>query len=62
MLQQNGERFNKGQYFTFSPGLKKNTVYLSSYSPLIEGHVRILTNSVLERIPVIETSVQFFDK
>ena len=64
MLRQNGKRFYKGLYVTFklAPGLKKNTVYLSSYSPLIEGHVSILTNSKLERIPVIETSVQFFDK
>ena len=64
MLRQNGKRFYKGLYVTFklAPSLKKNTVYLSSYSPLIEGHVSILTNSMLERIPVIETSVQFFDK
>ena len=61
MLRQNGKRFYKGLYFTFKqePGLKKNTIYLSSYSPLIEDHVSILTNSMLERIPVIETSVQF---
>ena len=26
--------------------LKKNTVYLSGYSPLNEGHVSILTNSM----------------
>ena len=49
MLQQNVKRFYKGQYLTFklAPDLKKNTVYLSSYSPLNEGHVRILTNSML---------------
>ena len=64
MLRQNGKRFYKGLYFIFklAPGLKQNTVYLSSYSPLIEGQVSILTNSILERIPVIEMSVQFFDK
>ena len=49
MLRQNGKRFYKGLYVTFklAPDLKKNTVYLSSYSPLNEGHVSILTNSML---------------
>ena len=49
MLQQNGKRFYKGLHATFklAPDLKKNTVYLSSYSPLNEGHVSILTNSML---------------
>ena len=49
MLHQNGKRFYKGLYVTFklAPDLKKNTVYLSSYSPLNEGHVSILTNSML---------------
>ena len=49
MLQQNGKRFYKGLYVTFklAQDLKKNTVYLSSYSPLNEGHVSILTNSML---------------
>ena len=49
MLHQKGKRFYKGLYVTFkqAPDLKKNTVYLSSYSPLNEGHVSILTNSVL---------------
>ena len=49
MLQQNGKRFYKGLYVTFKlvPDLKKNTVYLSNYSPLNEGNVSILTNSVL---------------
>ena len=49
MLQQNGKRFYKGLHVTFkvTPDLKKNTVYLSSYSPLNEGVVRILTNSML---------------
>ena len=49
MLQQNGKRFYKGLYITFklAPDLKKNTVYLFSYSPLNEGHVSIVTNSML---------------
>ena len=49
MLQQNGKRFYKGIHVTFklAPDLKKNKVYLSSYSPLNEGHVSILTNSML---------------
>ena len=50
MLQQNGKRFYKGLYVTFTlvPDLKKNTVYLSSYSPLNEGHVSILKTSMLQ--------------
>ena len=49
MLQQKGKRFYKGLYVTFKlvPDLKKNTVYVSSYSHLNEGHVSILTNSML---------------
>ena len=49
MLQQNGKRFFKGLHVTFklAPDLNKNTVYISSYSPLNEGHVSILTNSML---------------
>ena len=49
MLQQNGKRFYQELYVTFklAPDLKKNTVYLSSYSPLNEGYVSILTNSML---------------
>ena len=49
MLEQNDKRFYKGLYVTFklAPDQKKNTVYLSSYSPLNEGHVSILTNSML---------------
>ena len=48
LLQQNGKRFYKGLYviFKLAPNLKKITVYLSSYSPLNEGHVSILTNSM----------------
>ena len=49
MLRQNGKRFYKALYVTFklAPDLKKNTVYLSSYSPLNKGHASILTNSML---------------
>ena len=49
MLRQNSERFYKGLYVTLklAPDLKKNTVYLSIYNPLNEGHVSILTNSML---------------
>ena len=49
MLRQNSKRFYKGLYVTFklAPDLKNNTVYLSSYSPLDEGHVSILSNSML---------------
>ena len=49
MLRQNNKHFYKGLYVTFkvAPDLKKNTVYVSSYSPLNEGHVCILTNSML---------------
>ena len=49
MLRQNGKRFYKGLYviFKLAPDLKKNTVYLLSYSPFNEGHVNILTNSML---------------
>ena len=48
MLRQNGKRFYKGLYATFklAPDLKQNTIHLSSYSPLNEGHVCILTNSM----------------
>ena len=48
MLRQNGKRFYKGLYVTFklAPDLKKNTVYLLSYSPLNEGLVSILTNTM----------------
>ena len=49
MLQQNGKRFYKGIYVTFklAPDIKKNTTYLSSYSPFNEGHISILTTSML---------------
>ena len=49
MLRQNGIRLYKGLYVTFklAPDLKKNTVYLSSYSLLNEGYFSILTNSML---------------
>ena len=49
MLQQNDKSFYKGLYFTLklAPDLKTNTVHLSSYSPLNEGHASILTNAML---------------
>ena len=49
MLRQNGIRFPKGQHITFelAPDLKKNTVHLSTYSPLNNGNPSILTNSML---------------
>ena len=49
MLRQNGIRFYKGLYVAFKlePDLKKNMVYLSSYSPLNEGHFSILISSML---------------
>ena len=48
-LRQHGKPFYKELYVTFklAPDLKKNTVYLLSFSPLNEGHVSILTNSML---------------
>ena len=50
VIRQNGNRFYKGIYVTFklAPNLKKNTVYVPSYSPLNEGYVSILTNSMLQ--------------
>ena len=49
MLRQNGKRSYKGLYVTFklAPGLKENTSYLSNFSPSNEGHVSILTNSMI---------------
>ena len=49
MLRQNGIRFYKGLYVTFKlvADLKKNTEYLSSYSPLNEGLFSILINPML---------------
>ena len=49
MLRQNGKRFLKGLYVTFklASDLKKNAVYVSSYSSLNDDHVSILTNSML---------------
>ena len=59
MLRQIGKRFYKGLYVTYklAPDLKKNTVYLSSYSPLNEGHVSTLTNSMLRTLAVKETKL-----
>ena len=49
MLRHNGIRFYNGLYVTFNlaPDLKKYTGYLSSYSPLNEGHFSLLTNEML---------------
>ena len=52
MLRQNVMRFLKGHkyYITFklTPDPKKNTVYLSSYSPLNKGYPSILTNAMFQ--------------
>ena len=49
MLRQNGIRFGKELYVTFklAPNLMQNTLYLSSYRPLNEGHFSILAISML---------------
>ena len=49
MLQQDGKRFYKGLYVAFklTPDQKKNTGYFSNYNPLNEGHVSILSKSIL---------------
>ena len=49
MLRQKGKRFYKGLYVTLklAPYQEKNTVYLWSYSLLNEGHVSILTSSLI---------------
>ena len=51
LLPQYGIRFYKGLFVTFklAPDLKKNTVDLSSNSPLNEGYLSILTNSMLRK-------------
>ena len=50
MPRYNGKRFYKQLYVAFklAPDLKKNTVYLSSYSPVNGGHVSVLTSSMLQ--------------
>ena len=55
MIGQNSIRFYKGLYVTFklAPDLKKNIVYLFSYSPLNEGHSSIQQTQCLEHITVI---------
>ena len=62
MLRLNGIRFYKGLYISFKVALdlKKNTVYLSSYSPLNEGYHSILTTQRFEHITVIYASVYLF--
>ena len=49
MPHYNGKRFYKQLYaaFKLAPDLKKNTVYLSSYSPVNGGYVSVLTSSML---------------
>ena len=49
MLHQNGKRFYKELHVTIklAPDLKKNTVHSSSYSSSNEGHVSILTHSMI---------------
>ena len=61
MLQQNDIRFDKGLYVTFkiAPDLKKNTVYLSSYSPLNESQFSILSNQCFEHTSDIDESIIF---
>ena len=64
MLRQNGKRFYIGLHVTFklASDLKKNTVYLSSYSPLNEGHVCILTNSMLRTYTCDRDECIFFEE
>ena len=61
MLRQNDKSFYKGLYVTFklAPDLKKNIVYLSSYSPLNEGHIRKLKNSMY-RTYIIDIDMRIF--
>ena len=49
MLHQNGKRFYKELIVTIklAPDLKKKTVHLSNYNPSNEGHVSILTHSMI---------------
>ena len=63
MLRQNGKRFYKGLYvtITLAPNIKKNTVNLSSYSPLNECHISILANSKLRTYTIDIVSVEFLD-
>ena len=46
MLRHSGIHFYKGLYviLKLAQDQKKKTAYLSSYSPLNEGHFSILTN------------------
>ena len=59
MLQQNSIRFYKGLYITFklAEGLKKNTVHLLNYSPLMRVALVYLQTQCFEHITVIKTSV-----
>ena len=49
MLRPKGICFYEGLYvpFKLTPDLQKNTVYLSSDIPLNEGHLSILTSTLL---------------
>ena len=49
MPRYNGKGFYKQLYVAFklAPDLKKNTVYLSSYSSVNGGHLSVLTSSML---------------
>ena len=65
MLQQNGKRFYKGLYATFKlgPDLKeKYSILIELYSLLNEGHVSILTNSMLRTYTSDIDERIFFDK
>ena len=55
MLRQNNKRFGKEIYVTFklAPDLKKNTLDLSSYSPLNEGPLVYQQIQCFEHISVI---------
>ena len=60
MLRQNGIQFYIGLYVAFklAPDLnKKNTVYLSSYSPLNEGYFSILTTQCFEHTSDIDERI-----
>ena len=59
MLRQNGIRFYKGLYVVFklAPDLNKNTLYVSSYSPLNEGHFSILKTQCFEHTSDIDERI-----
>ena len=59
MLRQNGIRFYNGLYVTFklAPNIKNTTVFLSSYSPLNEGHFSILKTQCFEHTSDIDECI-----